>query len=358
MPIARISDVTKLFDGKAVVDRVSFEIETGETFVLLGPSGSGKTTILRMIAGLEEPDSGTIELNGTITNDPRSRVAPERRGVAMVFQNLALWPHMTAAQNIEFGLRCRGESRDKRSARAAEMLALVDLPDRGGSYPRQLSGGERQRVALARALALDPAILCMDEPLSDLDPELKAELVETIGALTREHSISTVYVTHDQEEAMSLASRILVLDQGRIQQLGTPQELFERPASPFVASFVGFANILDGTTTGDGAVETVLGKLAADGGAAAPGNPVSIALRADAIRITDGGDGTPARIVQGHYRGHRWIYRVTCKNLELSATSPVPLAAGADARLVVDGTAAVMPRTASGDRARTRKEAS
>lgn len=358
MAIATVRDLVKRYAQKAVVDRVSFDVEAGETLVVLGPSGSGKSTTLRMIAGLETPEEGRIELAGTVVNDPAPRVAPERRGLSMVFQNLALWPHLTAAENIEFPLRCRGVSRAERSRRAAEVLALVDLPDRGKSAPSQLSGGERQRVALARALVVEPRILLMDEPLSDLDPELAAGLVEKIGELTKTLDITMIYVTHDQEEAMSLATRVLVMNHGRIEQIAPARELFEAPASRFVASFVGYPNLLDGTMRSDGAVDTPIGtvrvRAATTAGAGQDaGRAVTVALRADALRLHTAADAASAadardvRVERGHFRGDRWIYSVRSDELTLTGVSRVPIETGRSARLVVEHDAALLPESAA-----------
>jgi len=338
---ATVEGLSKEFEGRAVVDRVSFRLEREETLVLLGPSGSGKTTILRMIAGLEVPDCGRILLGERLVNDPASRVAPEKRGIAMVFQSLALWPHMTVAENIAFGLRCRGIARAERARRVRDVLELVGLPGRETSAPSELSGGERQRVALARALVLEPAILCMDEPLSDLDPELKADLVGKIGAILRDLRISTLYVTHDQEEAMSLADRILLLNAGRVEQLGTPRDLFESPVSEFAASFLGMSNLLAGTADPDGTLHTPLGDLpsAADGRS----GPVTVALRPDAVRLEPGSTGVAVRVGEGRFQGNRWVYRVELEGTSVTATSRSPLVPGDEVHLRIDGKPVVLP---------------
>ena len=347
MALAKLHAITKSFGGRAVVDNIDFEIDARETLVLLGPSGSGKTTLMRMLAGLEVPDTGRIEIDGQVANDPGVLIPAERRGIAMVFQNLALWPHMTARENVAFGLRCRGVSRSERRAKADAMLETVGLPGRGDSTPSELSGGEKQRVALARALVLEPKILCMDEPLSDLDPTLKADLVAKIGTLIRELGIATLYVTHDQEEAMTLATRILVMNEGRAEQLATPRELFESPRSRFVASFIGMDNILEGRKRPDGAVDTVLGSLPVATTDSSSADRVVLALRPEWVRLVDrdasSGPTVSARIEEGRFQGTTWIYRVQVEGTTLFATSPVRLDPGSEGHVSVEGRPVLLP---------------
>ena len=208
---------------------------------MLGPSGSGKTTTLRVIAGFEQPDAGTIELGGTDV----TRVAPSERDVNTVFQDYALFPHMTVQENVEYGLRVKGVSRRDRRAKAEEVLERVRLPHVGARRPVQLSGGQRQRVALARAIVNSPSVLLLDEPLGALDLKLRQEMQVFLKALQRDLGITFVYVTHDQEEALTMSDRIAVFNEGRIEQIGTPDEVYEHPASEFVAGFVGVSNILE-----------------------------------------------------------------------------------------------------------------
>ena len=235
-----LQDVTKRFRGVVAAEGVSFSVEPGEVAVLLGPSGSGKTTLLRLIAGLERPDRGTIALNGDVVADPERGVwvPPERRRVGFVFQDYALFPHMTALQNIAFALPHL--PRRERSARAAAMLERVGIAHLARRYPHELSGGEQQRVALARALAPHPRVLLLDEPFSNLDRGLRVRLRTELKALLGSLGITAVFVTHDQEEAFELGDRLVILNRGRIEQIGTPEELLRGPQTPFVAEFFGW----------------------------------------------------------------------------------------------------------------------
>jgi putative spermidine/putrescine transport system ATP-binding protein len=237
----RLIDVRKTYGDVVAVDGVDLEIETGEFFTLLGPSGSGKTTTLRLIAGFERPDSGRIELSGV---DVTSR-APYERDVNTVFQDYALFPHMTVAENVGYGLRVRGVARAERKRRIAEALELVRLPNVGDRKPVQLSGGQRQRIALARSLVNHPRVLLLDEPLGALDLKLRQEMQIELKRIQQDVGLTFVYVTHDQEEALTMSDRLAVFNEGRIEQLGTPAEVYERPATEFVAGFVGISNVLE-----------------------------------------------------------------------------------------------------------------
>ena len=242
-PDVRLVGVRKSYGDIAAVDGVDLEIATGEFFTLLGPSGSGKTTTLRLIAGFEQPDAGRIELGGRDV----TRVPPYARDVNTVFQDYALFPHMTVAENVGYGLRVKGVSRKERRMRVDEILKIVQLPGLGDRKPSQLSGGQRQRVALARAMVNHPQVLLLDEPLGALDLKLRQEMqieLKRIQRAVREVGITFVYVTHDQEEALTMSDRIAVFNQGRIEQVGSPAEVYERPANEFVAGFVGASNVL------------------------------------------------------------------------------------------------------------------
>ena len=231
----------KSYGDVAAVDGVDLAIEPGQFFTLLGPSGSGKTTTLRLIAGFERPDSGRVELHGRDV----TRTAPYERDVNTVFQDYALFPHMTVAENVGYGLRVKGVRRAERRARVEEALQLVHLPDVGRRKPIQLSGGQRQRIALARSLVNRPRVLLLDEPLGALDLKLRQEMQIELKRIQQEVGLTFVYVTHDQEEALTMSDRLAVFNQGRIEQVGAPAEVYERPATEFVAGFVGVSNVLE-----------------------------------------------------------------------------------------------------------------
>ena len=238
----RARGVSKTFGDTVALQPLDLEIQRGEFFSLLGPSGSGKTTLLRLIAGFEEPTDGTIELNGADVTG----LAPFDRDVSTVFQDYALFPHMSVLENVEYGLKVRRVARAERRLRAEEALASMRLEDMGDRRPSQLSGGQRQRVALARSLVTRPAVLLLDEPLGALDLKLREQMQIELKALQREVGITFVFVTHDQHEALSMSDRIAVFSKGRIEQVGSPAEIYEHPASAFVAGFVGTSNLLSG----------------------------------------------------------------------------------------------------------------
>jgi putative spermidine/putrescine transport system ATP-binding protein len=241
MAFLDLTHVRKAFGEIAAVEDFSLATERGEFVSFLGPSGCGKTTTLRMIAGFERPTSGSITIDGVeVTNR-----APNQRNVGMVFQSYALFPNMTVAGNVGFGLKVRKRPKAEIDKRVSELLELIGLPDRGDRYPYQLSGGQQQRVALARALAIEPQVLLLDEPLSALDAKIRIVLRKEIRDIQRSLGITTVYVTHDQEEALSLSDRVVVMSQGRIEQIGTPFEIYNFPSTAFVASFVGTLNLVE-----------------------------------------------------------------------------------------------------------------
>jgi putative spermidine/putrescine transport system ATP-binding protein len=238
--IVRLAGVRKRYGGAVAVEHVDIEVRAGEFFTMLGPSGSGKTTSLRLIAGFERPDRGTVELGGRdVTHLP-----PHARDVNTVFQDYALFPHMTVAENIAYGLEAKGVARAERAARGLEALRMVRLEGLGGRRPAELSGGQRQRVALARAIVNRPRVLLLDEPLGALDLKLRQEMQGELKRLQREIGITFLYVTHDQEEALAMSDRMAVFNRGRIEQVGTPADVYDRPANAFVAGFVGTATIL------------------------------------------------------------------------------------------------------------------
>jgi putative spermidine/putrescine transport system ATP-binding protein len=240
-PAVRLSSIRRVYGDVVAVAGIDLDIAAGEFFTMLGPSGSGKTTTLRVIAGFERPDAGSVELQGVDV----TRVAPSQRAVNTVFQDYALFPHMTVAENVEYGLRVKGMSRRDRRARAQDVLERVRLPGLGERKPVQLSGGQRQRVALARAIVNGPPVLLLDEPLGALDLKLRQEMQIFLKALQRDLGITFVYVTHDQEEALTMSDRMAVFNEGRIEQVGSPAEVYERPQTEFVAGFVGVSNVLE-----------------------------------------------------------------------------------------------------------------
>lgn len=247
MSFLRISSLSKSFESFRAVGSVDLDIAEGELVVLLGPSGCGKTTTLRMIAGFVPPTEGDITLRGRSLRS----LPPHERNMGLVFQSYALFPHLTVARNIAFGLDMRGIRGREASERIDEMLALVKLEDYGGRYPKQLSGGQQQRVALARALAIRPDVLLLDEPLSNLDATLRASVARDIRLLQQRYGLTTIMVTHDQDEAMAMGDRLVVMNGGRIEQIGTQQELYEQPATEFVSGFIGKSNCLPGHIAGN-----------------------------------------------------------------------------------------------------------
>ncbi len=331
LPYLSIESLSVAYGGTLVLDRVSLGVERGEMIALLGSSGCGKTTLLRAIAGFVNPTEGAIRVDGKdITH-----LAPEKRETAMMFQSYALWPHMSVAQNIGYGLRMRGRKATEITRRVTEMLALLQLEGFAERPVTQLSGGQRQRVALGRALAVDPHLLLLDEPMSNLDYKVRLELRHELRALQRRIGITAVYVTHDREEALTLADRIAVIDAGRIVQIGAPEEIFHRPESAFVAGFMGADNALDLARTREGALT-----------AAVAGTPAAERLRAhfrsDAARLA-----TPAVphdadallldgvVAQSVYVGHGYRYRVRTPSADVWVQAPERVAEGTAATVVV-----------------------
>ncbi len=281
--LARFEGVVKRFSGIPAVDGVTLDIARGEFFALLGPSGCGKTTLLRLLAGFEAPDEGRILLDG----EDIVPVPPHRRPVNMMFQSYALFPHLSVAGNVAFGLKQEGLPRAEIATRVSEMLALVRIEALARRRPHQISGGQRQRVALARALVKRPKVFLLDEPLAALDKKLRAETQFELKALQRRLGVTFVIVTHDQEEAMVMADRIGVMDRGRIVQVGSPAEVYERPNSRWVAEFVGEANMLEGEMSGSlGAVHTQAGELRVAPVAGVSGGKVAVAIRPEKILLS------------------------------------------------------------------------
>jgi iron(III) transport system ATP-binding protein len=286
MAIVSLRGLTKRFAGAAAVDQLDLEIGGGEFVSLLGPSGCGKTTTLRLLAGFLQPDAGEIRVDGKAISSASLLVPPERRNMSMIFQSYAVWPHMTVAQNVAYGLKFKKLAKQEIDAKVTKVLGVVHLAELKDRYSAELSGGQQQRVALARALVIEPQILLMDEPLSNLDANLREEMRFEIRRLHEEFKITTVYVTHDQAEAMATSDRIAVLDRGRLVQVGGPAEIFDRPKTRFVAEFVGKANILTGRMDSDGRLLLADGVKIRLNGAGPSSGEVSVCLRPHNIMLS------------------------------------------------------------------------
>jgi iron(III) transport system ATP-binding protein len=313
MTVITTVGLTKGFGQTVAVDRVDLTIPAGELFFLIGPSGCGKTTLLRLVAGFIEPTAGRIHFDDQDITD----LSPQKRRTGMVFQSYAIWPHMSVFENVAYGLRVRKVTAAERSRRVTAALESVRMEQLAERRPNDLSGGEQQRVALARALVVEPRVLLLDEPLSNLDAKLRLEMRLEIKRICRQTRITTVYVTHDQKEALSMADRMAVLHHGRIMQIGTPRSLYNRPRCRFVADFLGETNFLTATvvkTHGPGGpttLSTAAGELITAAGAAPPagGGPVTCSIRPEAVRVVNNAAGPPApnamsgRLVQTIYLG-------------------------------------------------------
>ncbi len=298
MPGVSLRALTRRYGDVAAVDELSLEVKPGELVALLGPSGCGKTTTLRLVAGFLVPEAGEIWVGDRCLSSARTVVPPERRRMAMIFQSYALWPHMTVAQNVGYGLRFKRElSRAERERRVTEMLRVVQLAGYEARYPGELSGGQQQRVAVARALVVEPEILLLDEPLSNLDANLREEMRFEIRRLHEKFGITTLYVTHDQAEAMVISDRIAVLERGRVVQLGTADEVFLAPRTRFVAEFIGRTNLLDGIAMGPDLVAHGRLRLRVGGGTLVPGARVAVSIRPHDIVL--GGSAPAANALRG-----------------------------------------------------------
>ena len=296
----RLEGISRSFGPTRAVADFTLGVEPGELLAILGPSGSGKTTLLRLIAGFERPDAGEVTVGGRTVASPSAWVPPERRRIGMVFQDYALFPHLTVDRNVGFGVG----GRDRGPTRRA--LELVGLHHKAGRYPHELSGGERQRVALARALAPEPAVVLLDEPFSSLDATLRADLRREVELILRDAGATAILVTHDQEEALSLSDRLGVMREGRLVQLGTPEEVYTRPADRWTAQFVGDVNVLAGAVR-DRAVETELGTF--DVVDAPRAGSVHLAVRPEQLELRADERGN-AEVLEREFRGHDVLYRL------------------------------------------------
>jgi iron(III) transport system ATP-binding protein len=281
-----LKSLTKRYGTAAVVDDVSLHIEHGNLVCLLGPSGCGKTTTLRLIAGFVEPSAGEIRVGDRLISSPAATVPPERRNMSMIFQSYALWPHMTVAENIVYGLKLRKLSRDVIAKKLHAILSTTKLAPLAERYPGELSGGQQQRVALARALIVEPETLLLDEPLSNLDANLREEMRFEVRRLHDAYRYTTVYVTHDQSEAMTTADLICVMNLGKIEQSGSPEEIYDRPRSEFVARFIGSSNVLKGKGLDGGRVDFAGVTLRCTGEAVVPGAQTAVSVRPHDITLT------------------------------------------------------------------------
>jgi iron(III) transport system ATP-binding protein len=352
-PALELQAVAKDFGRVVAVAGVDLTVEPGEFVTLLGPSGCGKSTLLRMVAGIEAPTAGRIAIAGRVVNDVARRlvVPPEHRALGMVFQSYAVWPHMTVARNVEYPLRYAGAPKSQRPQRVSQALAAVDLEDYGRRYPSELSGGQQQRVALARAIVARPALLLLDEPLSNLDARLRETMRLELKRLQVDLGLTALYVTHDQSEALALSDRVLVMDAGRVLQEGSPEEVYRRPSSLRVARFLGVKNILDGTVLDHATVQVGSHAIPAElaDPSTAPGQPVSVAIRPDGFAPPVDGrrDGVlEGRIELAEFLGTGYEYQVALSDsVAVVVHARQRLGArGEPVSLCLEGSAVAFPR--------------
>jgi putative spermidine/putrescine transport system ATP-binding protein len=322
MGFLTLERLSKIYGDLAAVRDVDLSVAKGEFVSLLGPSGCGKTTTLQMIAGLVEPSAGRITLDGRDI----TREKPNNRGLGIVFQSYALFPHMTVAQNVAFGLEMRKIPRAEREERVGAMLGLVHLGALAERYPRQLSGGQRQRVAIARALVIQPPVLLLDEPLSNLDAKLREEMQFELRRIQQRVGTTTIMVTHDQAEALSISDRVVVMEQGRMTQIDAPYRLYERPATPFISSFVGKMNRLEGVwrpNGSSGAAEVAGVALPAEGSGLSEGQAVAVAIRPEKLALQPPGQGRlDGTIVNRFFLGSYWLFTVETAAGPISVSVP------------------------------------
>ena len=347
-----VSAVSKAFGRSSVLADLDLEVLDGSVVAVLGESGSGKTTLLRVIAGFERPDAGTVVLADDVVDSSHRFVPPEQRRIGYVAQEGNLFPHLTVARNVGFGL----PRIERRTGRVEELLELVGLAELGARYPHELSGGQQQRVALARALAPRPRVVLLDEPFSSLDAGMRASLRFDVMQILREQEVTTVLVTHDQQEALSTADFVGIIDGGRIRQFATPEALYRRPADPTIAQFLGEANIMDGNAS-DGIADTVLGRLHLATEGASPAGPAVILVRPEQIVLSkrtsgEADDGAPrGRVVHREYYGHDCLVLVAVNGVEeplrVRYPGPSPVKVGDEVSARVTGEAVAWPAAAS-----------
>ena len=325
----QLKGLTKKFADLVVVDDLNLTLRAGEFVSLLGPSGCGKTTTLRMIAGFVTPTAGTVEMDGKQMSSATSSLPPEKRRMSMIFQSYALWPNMTVEQNVAFGLKMRKVAKDEAKRRVGQILNVVQLGHLAARYPNELSGGQQQRVSLARALVVEPEILLLDEPLSNLDANLREEMRGEIRRLHNEFGITSIYVTHDQSEAMTTSDRIAVMNKGRIEQIDDPLTLYTRPKTRYVAEFIGRSNILDGRSNGSSVAFNGFEVASARLGAGGPIHTSEFSLRSQNVALhatCPAGDRVilPGHITDRAFLGETWDYafRAEACDLSLRVMSP------------------------------------
>jgi iron(III) transport system ATP-binding protein len=336
VPGVTLRGLYKRYGDVGAVEGLDLRVEPGELVALLGPSGCGKTTTLRLVAGFLKPDAGEIWVGERCLSSPAAVVPPERRRMAMIFQSYALWPHMTVDQNVAYGLRFTGTAKADRGRRVNDMLKAVQLDGYGSRYPGELSGGQQQRVAVARALVVEPEILLLDEPLSNLDANLREEMRFEIRRLHELFAITTLYVTHDQAEAMVISDRVAVLQEGRVAQIGTAEELFDRPRTRFVAEFIGRTNLVDGVAATPNTVARGQLRLSVARSDLTPGAPVAVSIRPHQIELASralpGASGAPeanvfaGTVVRASYLGDGVDYQVQIDDSDvvLRVAGPAP----------------------------------